>query len=258
MPGLDSEHHKYVHFYYNTLGTDFGSAFRTVITRPVYTFKLLFINNTGLSENNGIKLHVHLMILAGGGWALFFRPKYLLMAIPIYCQKLFNDDPMRWGSAAHYSIEFVPLISIALFEVINSFLKSKNALWAGMAFCTFAAALSLYYIKDINDNPVRSNFLSIHHYQSSYNTEKVYKAMDLIPANASISAQTEFCPHLALRDSIFLYPEIGSARYLILSRSYAAWPLNMAEHQARITEFLSSGEWQKIYDEGNILLLKRK
>ena len=256
MPALGSLNHKYSHFLYNTLGTDMGSALHTIFTRPFYTFKLLFVNTTGLSENNWIKARTHLMVLAIGGWALFFRPKYLLMLVPIYCQKLFNDEPEKWGMGVHYSIEFIPIISIALFEVINSLLKERKALITGVACAIITGSLSYIYIKD-NKDAVRSNIFNGGHYKNDYNIPKANQAMSLIPANAPLSAQTEFCPHVAFRDTVFLYPRTVGASYILLSRSNAAYPLSMAENQKDIEDCLASGSWQKIYDEGNVLILKR-
>ncbi len=51
------------------------------------------------------------------------------MLIPIYFQKMFNDNNSMWSIDAQYSIEFAPILIIGAFSVIS---KIKNIQWANM------------------------------------------------------------------------------------------------------------------------------
>src|SRR5574343_606568 len=67
----------------------------------------------------GIKKELHLVILFSGGIALFLRPAYFIMLIPIYAQKLLAADSGVWGISGQYSIEYTPIIALAFIDLLK-------------------------------------------------------------------------------------------------------------------------------------------
>ena len=60
------------------------------------------------------KVEFHWMMMIAGGWACLRHPQFLCMLIPIYAQKMLSNAPSFWGVGRQYSIEFVPIISLAV------------------------------------------------------------------------------------------------------------------------------------------------
>jgi uncharacterized membrane protein len=195
---------------YNTfqaLGNNYGEILKTVILHPWYTFKLLFINHLHQPWGNGAKSATHIAVILSGGWAIFYRPKYLLMLLPIYGQKLFYDQVFRWGLYFHYSIEWAPIISIALaialFDILHSRGKTLYAAYIISIIITIWVS-----VNTVEHSWARSAscFYSVKHYKRTFNVKEVYKGLDKIPEGSSVSAHPILVPHLSLKDTLYNLP----------------------------------------------------
>ncbi len=263
MPSLGNSQHDYLHFQFSALGKDFGVAIKTILTRPGYTFSLLYKNTNSDKLYDTFKTELHFMVLVSGGFFLLFRPKYLIMLLPIYGQKLFNDAPEKWGLAYQYSIEFIPILSIAAFMGLWWLAKDKKWLIPSALFITLVSGyFSIHSLADRKTDWFGAEYYQFwnpSHYKGNYDAKKVNKALDKIPSRASVSTQTDFCPHLAFRDSIFIYPiQKYPVRYMFLCRVVASYPIDMKTHTHNIDSFSKSPLWQTIYDQDQIIIFKRK
>src|SRR5688572_22047336 len=100
MPYFANGQMEYLHFKYSALGSTWTEALSTVFTRPGYTFRLLFeshIEGGNIDFNDKAKMQLHEFVLLSGGIFLVLRPQFLIMLIPIYAQKLFSDDAVKWS-----------------------------------------------------------------------------------------------------------------------------------------------------------------
>jgi uncharacterized membrane protein len=259
MPSFENYTYYYINLY-KPLGTSLSEILQTIITRPLYTLKIFFINTTSDPSFDWIKLELYLFMLFCGGFAFFLRPVYLIMLLPILGQKMLCYTPERWGINYQYSIELAPILTIALFEVLNSKLKNKKLITASIICVLISGAFTIHSFFKRQSTwfvPDQLQFFSKKHYQQNFNIAEVYNGLKIIPDNFSVSAQTELCPHLAFRDTIYLYPDVRAAKYIVLLRNKAAYPLSYEEHSKKIDQFLTSSEWQTIYNKNNLLIFKR-
>jgi uncharacterized membrane protein len=217
------------------------------------------VNHSGDNIYNGIKTETYLAILLSGGLALFVAPQYLIMIIPIVAQKVFNDIPMRWGISAHYSIEFAPILVIALYTVIYKIKK-----WQ-IPIATISFAISLISCISFLDhrtseyyNRENSQFYKKSHWTRDFNVKEAHQILQKIPEDAMVSAQSPLCPHLAFREKIYHYPYIGDANYIALIPAESnKYPLNNESYQKAIDDFLASGKWEIVDKNDAILILKK-
>ena len=263
MPLLGNAQHDYLHFQFSALGKDFGEAIKTIITKPLYTFSLLYKNTSGNTAFDSFKSELHFMVLVSGGFFLLLRPKYLIMLLPIYGQKLFNDAPEKWGLCYQYCIEFIPILSIAAFMALYWMIKDKRWLLTAAFGITFISGFfsvhSLMVRKTDWFGPEYYQFWNSSHYHCEINVEKAHDALNLIPDNASVKAQTEFCPHLAFRDSVFIYPfQKFPVNYMVLCKAIVPYPLSIEKHLQNIDSLSKSPIWQTVYNEDQIMIFKRK
>ena len=258
MPGLTNDQFSYHHFNFDALGNNFKDALVTVFTKPAYTFSLLFENHLEDSSSFGIKSELHFMILASGGIALIFKPQYLVMLLPIYAQKLFNNSFEIWGLNSHYSIEFVPVLTIALFNWLSN-LQERKRIKAGLACLLItitATASSLDYRVSKWYFTERHRFYQKSHYIPEYNTSEVYEGLKLIPEKASVSASSSLVPHLAFRDYIYQFPVINNAEYIALLEDDKYYPIGKNEFLNKVNEMKKSSHFQTVFSKDKIIIFK--
>ena len=252
---------EYRHFRYAALGSNMTEAITTIVTKPIYTLKLLFVNHLNFPKADYVKMELHIAVLLSGGLLLFWRPSYLLMLVPIYGQKLFCDFYTYWGLSFHYSVEFIPIITICAFSIISSIDKQNirrifaYTLIIFTAFVTFRSFdhTHTYFCRE------KQRFYQSRHFTREFNVKEAYSALKTIPNDAKVCAQDEFVPHLCFRKYIYLYPSIEDAEYIVLCSRSKIYPFeDKKEYSESVDKLTNSADWEKIYDKNFMLILKRK
>lgn len=263
MPYLQNEQNNYQLFRYSALGNSLGGMLGTAFKRPLYTLSLLFKNQSGNAELSNIKPEMYFMVLASGGLALLYRPYYLVMLLPIFAQKVLSDDTQLWGVDVQYSIEFAPILSLAIADSVAAIKpgRLKYSACITYAFVTFLATAKIIdHQASPFYNSTNTRFYSPRHYSSLLNLNAVYSALQLVPDNASVCASTALVPHLANRDKIYEFPNVLDAQYIVLfeSKAKGTYPLNPNDYLKLMNQYRSSGSFETIYDNKELLILKKK
>ena len=84
----------------------------------------------------------------------------------------------------------------------------------------------------------------------------VHEQLSKIPKDAVVSAQSPFLPHLALRDTIYQFPTIEHAGYIVVSPEEGTYPIPYEDFMTLFRELKESKDWTVIYDD-RITILKR-
>jgi uncharacterized membrane protein len=250
----------YPHFHYTVLGDSYSQSIGYLLSHPFTAIKLLFINHTSNLAADYVKLELHLFLLASGLYMLFWKPQYLLMLIPIFFQKLFHDQYIMWGIDAQYSIEFAPIMAIGIFSVIDSFrnYKTRNILFAIVIIGAISSTARLMDNTVAYTNKSKIRFYNPDHYQRDYPVGEVHSQISKIPNNATVSAQSPFLPHLALRDNIYCFPIINDAEYIIYSDMELTSPLTKQGFKLKVEEIRNSAEWEIFFKADFLVILKRR
>lgn len=264
IPALANENRTYMHFKYDVLGENYGEAIQTLVTRPGYWIEYLYNNPTGIPELDNLKTDLYIMLLFAGGWALFLRPQYLIMLVPIFAQKVFSNGWEKWGIYYQYSIEFAPILTIAVFDALNRIKKPQPALVLASFIAVIAMASTIIKMEgnkfdwyDID----RERFYSTDHYvQPDFDIKELHKALDIIPANANVSAQAFVVPHLCFRDNIYHYPVVNNADYVVLvTAANNTYKMHSLQAQKDSVEaYRHKPNWEVLYDKNSTLIARRK
>ena len=258
IPGLATPGRDYLHNSFNALGGNFGEVIVNIIKHPIKTIELLFVNHSGNPAYDGIKIETYLALALAGGFLLVLAPEYLIIIVPILGQKMFNDVPIRWGISVHYSIEFAPIIVIAVYTIIHRLKKYKVTVASVFLASTFISSASFldhrtseYY------NQANSQFYKKAHWKRDFDVAEVNRLLKTIPADARVSAQSCLAPHLAFRDYIFHYPFIGNANYIaLLPAEENKYPYDAITYQKAIDDFIASGKWEVAAKNEALIILK--
>lgn len=258
MPAI-SNSGVYPHFHFSALGENTFDAIQQIVLHPFDSFRLLFVNHIGDPAGDFVKLEFHLTVLFSGGLLLFLKPNYLLMLIPIYFQKLFHDFPTMWSIRDHYSIEFAPIVAIGAFIVILKIKNKKKRIMLSLLLILLAAIATIRVMDNtiIYTNKSSIKFYNASHYQKNYDVKLVYEKLKTIPPDAPVSVQTNFLPHLALRDHAYQFPLIHNAQFIILAPSEISYPLEQEEYNLKVREIRESPEWETLFESKDIFILRR-
>jgi uncharacterized membrane protein len=245
---------------YSAIGNGFGEIFLNAISHPRNLFTLLFENQLDFKEGYGLKTELHWFVLLSGGIALFYRPVFLLMLLPIYAQKMFISNMSMWGVYHQYSIEFVPILNLALGNALLKVPRKWILPLASVAtLFTLVTTISLFDKRpSLFYYPVKFRFYQAIHWQQRFDVAKMHDDLDkYIPKNAAVSAQCQLVPHLAMREYIYEFPVIRNAEYIAVLLGEMTHPLYQSDFDLRVREFKKSPDWKIIYEENDLIILKR-
>ena len=262
MPALANQGEAYVQIRsnYSVLGSSIGEIASAIFAKPFYFLKILFFNHSGNPMGDYYKMETWIFVLLSGGILFLFRPQFLIMLIPIFAQKMFHNDFLKWGIGDHYSIEFAPICSIGAFYVIA---KLHDEVWKkyiayGIVFLSLAMSIRSFDRSYSHFDRDRHRVYQMRHYNKDYDVREAYEALKLIPDDAKVSAQSPFVPHLAFRDYIYQFPVINDAEYIIFSYEEYTYPLTKESFAVQAAMLMSSEEWEKIYERNEMVVLKKK
>jgi len=263
MPSLENTATNYQLEKYGNMGHSLPDIIATMLHHPVQTLSLFFVNQTADASLNSVKTELHCMVLASGGLALIYRPYYLVMLLPIYVQKLFTDNVGIWGINGQYSIEYVPILSLALADSIVTFKSAKlrYAICTVFTICTYIANIhSMDHRETPYYNSQNTKFYVADHYESGLNLSEIYAALKLIPDNAAVTASCNITPHLSNREKIYAFPNVKDADYIVLfdTDTRGTYPISPEEYIKLRDGYKNSGAFSTIYDANHLLILKRK
>lgn len=248
---------------YGHIGSSVNDILFKILSDPRYIFSLFFENLHDESYFSGIKSEFHFMVLVSGGFLFLYRPYYLLMLLPIYAQKMLTRDAVFWGINGQYSIEFVPVLTIALIEVCAtlSSIRHRKLLLAFVLLLTYYFSIAtMDNRKSVWYDPVKTRFYQKEHYQRNIDIPSVQKQLAKIPEEASVSCSGAFAPHLAFRDKIYHFPVVKQADYIVLLHPSLkeSYPLSSEAYEEKISQLKSDSLYQLTFDRGNLMIFHRR
>ncbi|OUJ76103.1 DUF2079 domain-containing protein [Hymenobacter crusticola] len=276
MPALDATHRSFTQVVrYAHLGPTLGAAVSNVLLHPPLLWAALFHNTLPEPAYDYIKAELWFALLISGGWALVWRPWYALMLVPILGQKLLSNEYGFWGINMQYSIEFAPVLALAVVDALRPRQPAravqaprpgrKNlqrqaqmaALMGAIVFSlvTFCDRYSKWY-NLLNNNPLVSA-----HYQSPYpDRAGLSVALSQVEAGLPLSATSCLVPHLLDRHDTFLFPVLRTARLVALLREpteQAAWPLSPDQARQALQQLQKDPNYRTLYEDPQLVVLAR-
>ncbi len=263
IPSLEVPGRHYSLFNYSAIGQTPWQAIKFICTHPVETFKLLFQNQLHDPTYDGVKTEFYVTYLISGGFILIFRPQYIIWFIPLILQKMLNDEPVRWSINFYYALPIATMLPVSTFLIISNIKNVHLKYTSCVVFCLLA-----WYATDASFNrnkrampwsePLKENIFDAHFFQSKLNISNVYKSLQLIPADAKVSASNYYLPHLSQRHSIYRFPDMYDADYIVVQQQWDNMFVSEKLYLSTIQLYLNDPNWVIIYNDFPFLLLKKK
>jgi len=260
MPYLSGTIHANPMNRYADLGNNLSEIVSNIFLHPGHVISLLFESPLKEQYTFGIKMELHLMVLVSGGFALLFRPYYLVMLIPIYAQKLFANNYAFWGINGQYSIEFVPILSLCLADFLLKIKSSKLAMAIAIATTVTTIGFNIDRMESRRSvwyNRTNTAFYAKQHYQSPLNVNAIKEELATIPDEVPVSVSAPLAPWLASRDKLYSFPVVKDAAYLVLLRT-STYPLSEEDFAKTLTEYMHSANYTLLYNKNALVIFKKR
>lgn len=243
---------------YRWLGETPMQVVLNLILSPINIFKVLFTNTTSDVAYDYIKLEFHIMVLVSGGILFLLRPRFLFMLIPIYLQKMIPNDYNFWGINNQYSIEFVPILSIAAITTISE-IKSNFRLPIAIVLTAVTIVATIYTMENRISkwyDGINTRFYSKEHYKTEFNVKMINRAIKVANGSRAVSASSRLAPHIKSQ-RIYHYPIVKDAEYILILFKSNSWPLSCNDFQNSIDTLNQSKCFRMIYSDKDLLIYKR-
>lgn len=210
----------------------------SLVTNPLYIIKFCFTNEP--------KLMYWFIILAPVLFLPVLSRNAMIILIPSAFFTLLTMYPLYYSLDFHYAgsvIAFVYVLAVIGLTNINS---KKYIILSILILCNSISINSLYGKFSIDSiNSIEAN------------NSPVKNIVKLVPPQASISAPNTLLPLLTHRDSVFLFPDLHNAQYVIFDRYSDIWPLpNRHEGYKVIRDLYEKNYTIKAFYPGAYLLEK--
>ncbi len=227
------------------------------------------------------------ILLAPVGYLPLLAPWILVLAVPSIAINLFSSDPNQYLGVFHYSAEIVPILIFATIEAI------VVILWALQWFMNHIRERNEHQQKQSGEQSMASSrrigrllrpisliiligFALFNVVREDYpygslpfsrgfswpqvtaHVTLAQRFIDMIPASASVSAQSSLIPHLSERNSVYLFPyQDNHADYIFLDTTSFYYPLQSISFNSQVKKVILSGNYGVVAAQDGYLLLKK-
>lgn len=264
MPAIGSN--TQVLWRYDYMGNGFGAMAKWMVTHSGTLLQNFFTNFTGDADYNGIKLELAICLLTSGGLLALMKPNYLFMLIPpLGLKMLARDANAFWGISYQYNIEICMVIAIAAGLALTRLKEGRIQKAATVAAMLLTATTLIYTVSNpktiIRKYQVRV-YDSRHWRQKDLDIKAVKRMLNKIPSDASVCATTLFTPHLAMRDSIYLFPcglSYNPEYFLIMDEFFGYYKSDDYDEAAMAKETINdTAKYELLDHDGPLFLLRAK
>lgn len=238
-----STQQKFAYWEYTALGTTMSATILFMLTNPLETLSMMF------NQPQKRLLWIATFLPTG---LLAFGSSYLLLALPIFFSKIFNDRENLWGIYYQYNVIFGAIIIMASIDTlsrITPFFQKNISKKIVVSFCILSLASTYYFsYPQIIDKITKQQDLI------SFTT-----ATALIPPHTCVEASEELSIRLLKNNYVAPPGKMGDlANWAIfdLSKEEITGPEvpNAISNQARHQILLESG-FETIFSQNNIVVL---
>lgn len=240
----------YHYWSYNTFGSGPFSALETILREPLLFMRTLF--------SPAEKMHTWWYTFFPFLFLAFFSPLAVLM-IPLLSERFLSSNDLYWSINFHYSASITPVIVMASADGLKKLTGLVKAINLRriiiISLSGIILSLNLYLLPKF-----QLWGLTKYSYRHRNDIEHTgYKAIALIPPDATVAAQSNIVPHLSHRQRIFLITPalvLPDTEYIIISKHISPQPFPTYED---IEEFLAERReyYSTVFDRDGWTILKR-
>jgi len=228
---------------------DFGSSFpqiaKSILTNPLHAFYVFFHPDP--------KLYTLLKILISFG-GLILVP-ISIVALPMFGENFLSSRFVQYNWNFHYQAQFSAILALtavlSIYYLFKRYPKTKIITF-GVVYLLSASLLTSLFL--------RSPLIGLKDFRLSQLIldQEIAESLKIIPLQASVSAQNTLAPLLSSRETIYLFPRVDGAEYIVLATQLSRYPLTDEEYETISQGYLNGGDNYKIITHNEKVIILRK
>jgi uncharacterized membrane protein len=187
------------------------------------------------------------------------RSPLIVLLIPLALVRFLSETPTHWGTSFHYSASVAPIVAMSAGDGLARLVGGMRAAERGQRrVIGYLAGTSVMLCSLLPGHLHLWRLLSPSYYEMAPGDRTGYRALEAIPADASVVAQTAIVPHLSQRKQLYLLDSRAlDGDYLVACARLSAWPANSFTELAAIIEQRRGRGDGVVFDEDGWLVLRR-
>ncbi len=211
----------------------------------------------------GSPLHALVELYASGGFVLLLSPLALAASLPSTLVAALADHPQQFTLDLHYVVAPLALMWVGVALAVRDVRRGDGALRAlrragsggARVLCLSAIVLGASAFAFYDRSPYR-------HAPELGTPESAHlallrQAVALVPADASVSAQTTIAPHLSQRRRLYEFPDLEDAQYVVIDRSLAVAAQSRDAGYDEVASTLTRQGFETVFDEDSVQVFRR-
>lgn len=227
----------------------YGGTFARILEQPWNLPFLLFTPST--------KLETFVLWLLPFALLPLASPLAILL-IPFVLSRFLSDSPIHWGTTFHYAAPVAPILAMSagdglarLATYVQNPVARKRII---VGFSTASVVLALFL-------PGNLPFWKLFRpelYRRTDAQQAGYRALERIPASASVVAQGVVVPHLSHRERVYMLDETDHDVDFVIAVIYLSpWPSATEEElRGHLNRYVARG-YRTTFDEHGWLVMAR-
>lgn len=192
-------------------------------------------------------------LFASFGFLPLLAPDLLLLGLPVFMANFFSQYSGQYSGEQHYSAPLIGALIIATLygsrRLLSWLPRPRHSL---ICLCLWLTAWSLGYHVLYGWTPLATR---LEQYPMTSAAERLPDLLAQIPPQAIVSASPAIHPHLAHRQTIYIFPIVEQADYLLVDvTDISGVHPNDVHHQ--ITTMLTNG-WQLLEASEGLILAQK-
>lgn len=245
---------------YDWLGETRGAMVRTLVMQPAAVVEQLQKAQAG---------QYFFELLLPVGFLSLVAPEVLLLALPSLAINLLADfPPMHQVDGLIYAAPIAPFVALAAVlgaaRLLRRLRRGERASDTPSALARYSPwAIGLIVAGGAIAAQALWGYLpgggNFKRYTVTEHDRRAAALIERIAPQDRVSAQDRLDPHVAGRESVYLFPELGNgdeppANVVFLDVSGPSWPIHPNDVRARVQELLADGWGIDAADDGYLLL----
>jgi uncharacterized membrane protein len=174
---------------------------------PLYIFLYPIRAVAALSYDFLAKLGYILILFAPLAFRPFYRPKYILPALPWFVFALFSNYPHYYGVFNQYPAYVISFVFIAGVYSIDKAGSSVKAIKRSLGLVVVCSLVAFIAVSPLS--PVVSIVYPEHgRTPVTWHEELIHEVLKYVPQNAAVMTQSNIFPHVSSRTNAYVIPVI--------------------------------------------------
>ena len=183
-----------------------------------------------------------------------------LLLVPTALSRLLSAHPNHWSVGSHYAAVMSPLLVVSAGDGLMRLTRGLRDPQSRRRYIALAVGAMLVIAALLPGHQPVNRIFAAKHYRPVRFKADAARALAVIPAGASVVAQSPIVPHLSHRAEIFvLDARAPDAAYVIAAPDdVSPWPLERPDDIRHLIDERRARGYRPVFQEGNWIVLARQ